>query len=89
MYGNGAGIGMMAVITAARLEVTREGLLQAPPAWRAAVAVQATPAARGALIAAPTRLTAAPRLTAAAASASVACVLELTGINEYLPLTRI
>jgi hypothetical protein len=77
MYGNGAGIGMIAVIIAAVRGVTRVDLLQAPPACCGAVAGAASPTARGAHFAAAARLT-----TAATVSASVACAVEVSRSGE-------
>jgi len=77
MYLSGAGIGMIAVITAAVRGVTRVGLLQALPVWCGTAAGPTAPAPRGALLA-PT-----PRLTSATTfAASGACVLEVSQAGE-------
>ena len=77
MYMNGAGIGLIAVITAALLAVTRVGLLRPPPACCGAAAGIAAPASRGALFASSSRLA-----SAAAWMASVACAVEVRKKGE-------
>ena len=72
MYGNGAGIVMIAVIIAVVRRATRVGLLQAPTACCGAAAGTLSPTARGALIA-----TASRRTIATSVSASVACAVEV------------
>ena len=74
MYGNGAGIGMIASITGAVREAIRVVLLWAPPVC-CAVVPAASLTTHVVLIATATRL-------ASALTASGACVLEVSQVGE-------
>ena len=77
MYGNGAGTGMVAAITAVARQATRGGLLQALTVCCGAAAGTTAPTTCGALIATTARLAAAATITV-----SVACVLEVSQAGE-------
>ena len=77
MSGNGAGIGMVAAITAVARKATRVGLLRARPVCFGAAVGTAARATLAVLIATATRLA-----TATALSASVACVREVSQAGE-------